>query len=209
MEQTLSAFRLNAPFSSHFLPDLSLFVFNSTLSSGGGSASRPEALLKLRTPPSTRPTSSARSGSLSTFPFDRPQSCETRGFSMSSKRRKNRNKQKHTNRKPRKKDKYLFFYRHESRWVRGSVHFRFRQLMQRRMGGEPQIFLLLTEVKLNWTRSWALKRHHHSDLIWLFDYLWLFHCGRVSLLVQWQWSSVCSMFILFLYLLTYFAVYWN
>lgn len=34
-------------------------------------------------------------------------------------------------------------------------------------------------------------RRHHSDLIWLFDSLWLFHCGWVSLLVQWQWSSVC------------------
>lgn len=50
---------------------------------------------------------------------------------------------------------------------------------------------------------------HHSDLVWLFDYLWLFHCGWVSLLVQWQWSSVCLMFISFLYFLTYFAVSWN
>lgn len=36
----------------------------------------PEALLKQRTPPSTRRTPSARSGSLSTFPFDLPQTCK-------------------------------------------------------------------------------------------------------------------------------------
>lgn len=50
---------------------------------------------------------------------------------------------------------------------------------------------------------------HRSDLIWLFDSLWLFHCGGVSLVVQWQWSSVCLMFISFLYSSTYFAVSWN
>lgn len=56
--------------------------------------------------------------------------------------------------------------------------------------------MLLTEENLNWTRTVAIKCHHHSDLIWLFDSLWLFHCGWVCLLVQWQWSSSrCLMFI--------------
>lgn len=67
-------------------------------------------------------------------------------------------------------------------------------------------FLSLTEAKLNWARGRHQMSSLGSDLIVWF---WLFHCGWVSLVVQWQWSSVCLMFSSFLYSSTSFAVSWN
>lgn len=195
---------------------------------------RPEALLKQRTLPSTPRTLSARSGSPNTFPFDRPQTCKHNDSACQQNFKKKKKKKKPMKKNKQKTGKNLQTICYLSSLIGSGINPLWNQSTETvnpglRIASPRRVdqthrtwcrwFPLLGETprfstSCRWPRPKWIEpdrdiKCHRSDLIWLFDSLWLFHCGGVSLVVQWQWSSVCLMFISFLYSSTYFAVSWN
>lgn len=166
----------------------------------------PEALLKRRTQPSSPRTPSARSGSLSTSPSDRPPTRNTQGFSMSTKlwEKCTEKQAKKKKKKKRKMLKLFVLYCHGEIW--GSIHFNVSQLGLHshsfaKKNNVNIIHFLLTEVEVKWPSNPITLISFDCLIIDCFTVA-SFSLSTVTMIIR----MFDVLFFTFFNFLTYFAV---